>query len=79
MGNIGKKIIKSKVAWDNQAGTSTTKKQFEVTGLKLPRFTQSKEVTTKSTLFDTPDGTRCDLILGRYFKKVIGMEILNGS
>ena len=42
---IGIKISKIKVTWGNQIGSFNTKKKVEVTGSKIPQFTQSKVVT----------------------------------
>ena len=48
-----------------------------MTGLKLPQFTRSSEVTESFDIFDKPGGTRYDLIIGRDFQQGIGLEIIN--
>ena len=62
MGNLVKNIY-IKVTWDTQAETFTTKKKFEVSGLTLPHFFYSREVTSIFHFFDNPSGTIYDLIL----------------
>ena len=44
---------------------------------KLPMFAQSRKVTENPHFFDKHDGTIYDLILGMYFQKIIGRDILN--
>ena len=73
------KIIHSKVTWDTQDGTFITKDKVGVTGLKLPKFAWSREVTGIFHLLDKPDGSRYDFILVRGFQQSIGMEFFNGA
>ena len=77
--NIGETHRKIKVTWDTKDEKFTTKKKVEVTGIKLPQFTQSRSVTKKFHLYDKLDGTRYEIIIERDFQKGIGMDILNGA
>ena len=43
-----------------------------MTGIMLPQFTHSKEVTTNVHIFDKPGGTVYDLILGSFFRRSLG-------
>ena len=47
--------------------------------MKQTQFNQSIQLTTNFHPFDKPDVTMYDLILGRDFKQVIGLDILNGD
>ena len=48
-------------------------------GLNLPLFPQPKKVTKKLRLFDTPDGTRYEIIICWDFQQTIGKDIFNGD
>ena len=66
-----------KKTWDSQSGGYFNRKKVEMIGLKLPHLSQSREETTFFHLFEEPDGTGYDLILGRNFQQSIGVDILN--
>ena len=69
--NLVKTIIKIEIIWDTQAGIFTPNTKLEVTGIKLPHFIQSREVTETFYLSYKPGDTRYDLILRIYFRKLL--------
>ena len=67
-GKYWKTSSQIKVIWDTQAVTFSTTEDVDMEGIRLPLFNQSR-------VLDKSDGNRYDLILNRYFQKLVGIDI----